>query len=80
MLVQASYNLIASVMSETPEARARRKIDQLLIDAGWFVQSREDVNLAVGRGVAIREFPMKPGFGLNKSVCHLHCCHLANLV
>jgi hypothetical protein len=38
------------------------------------------VNLAVGHGVAIREFPMKPGFGLNKSVCHLHCCHLANLV
>jgi hypothetical protein len=47
---------------------------------GWIVQSREDVNLAVGRDVAIREFPMKPGFGLNKSVCHLHCCHLANLV
>lgn len=80
MLAQSSYNFIAPVMSETPEARSRRKIDQLLIDAGWIVQSREDVNLAVGRGVAIREFPMKPGFGLNKSVCHLHCCHLANLV
>lgn len=50
-------------MPETPEARARQKIDQLLTEAGWVVQSREDANLAVGRGVAIREFPMKPGFG-----------------
>jgi hypothetical protein len=33
-----------------------------------------------GRGLASQGLPMKPGFGLNKSVCHLHCCHLANLV
>jgi type I restriction enzyme, R subunit len=50
-------------MPDTPEARARQNIDQLLTDAGWIVQSREDANLAAGRGVAIREFPMKPGFG-----------------
>src|ERR1700733_8623163 len=46
-----------------PEARARENIDAQLAAAGWVVQSREDVNLAAGRGVAIREFPMKPGFG-----------------
>ena len=50
-------------MPESPEARARKNIDQLLTDAGWVVQSREDVNLAAGRGIAIREFPMKTGFG-----------------
>jgi len=50
-------------MPDSPEARARKNIDQLLAAAGWVVQSREDVNLDAGRGVAIREFPMKPGFG-----------------
>jgi type I restriction enzyme R subunit len=50
-------------MPDSPEARARKNIDQLLTAAGWIVQSREDVNLGAGRGVAIREFPMKPGFG-----------------
>jgi len=50
-------------MPDSPEARARENIDQLLADAGWVVQSREDVELTAGRGVAIREFPMKPGFG-----------------
>src|SRR6516165_4486278 len=48
---------------ESPEALARKNIDQLLTAAGWVVQSRDEVNLAAGRGVAIREFPMKPGFG-----------------
>ena len=50
-------------MPDAPEARARQNIDQLLTEAGWIVQSREDTNLAGGRGIAIREFPMKPGFG-----------------
>jgi type I restriction enzyme R subunit len=50
-------------MKETPEALARKNIDQLLAEAGWIVQSRDDANVAAGRGVAIREFPMKSGFG-----------------
>lgn len=50
-------------MPETPESRARQNIDLLLTQAGWIVQSREEVNLAAGRGIAIREFLMKPGFG-----------------
>ena len=50
-------------MPDSPEARARQNIDRLLTQAGWVVQSREDVNLKAGRGVAVREFPMKPGFG-----------------
>lgn len=50
-------------MPDSPEARARKNIDQLLAAAGWVVQSRDAVNLAAGCGVAIREFPMKSGFG-----------------
>jgi transcriptional regulator with GAF, ATPase, and Fis domain len=45
-------------MPDTPEVRARQNIDQLLTDASWIVQSREDANLNAGRGVAIREFPI----------------------
>jgi type I restriction enzyme R subunit len=50
-------------MPDSPEARARKNIDQLLTAASWFVQSRDEVNLTAGRGIAIREFPVKPGFG-----------------
>jgi type I restriction enzyme R subunit len=50
-------------MPDSPEARARQNIDRLLTEAGWIVQSRKDADLTAGRGVAICEFPMKPGFG-----------------
>src|SRR5712664_3222917 len=50
-------------MPDTPEARARQNIDRLLTDAGWIVQSRDETNITAGRGVAIREFPMKSGYG-----------------
>src|SRR5882762_11733137 len=58
-------------MPDSPEARARKNIDQLLTAAGWVVQSREDVNLAAGRGIAVREFPMKPGFGFADYLLYL---------
>jgi len=48
---------------DTPEVRARRTIDKLLTSAGWIVQSREATNVGAGRGVAIREFPLKSGYG-----------------
>jgi type I restriction enzyme R subunit len=50
-------------MPDTPEARARETIDKLLADAGWIVQSRDEANVSAGRGVAIREFPLKSGYG-----------------
>jgi len=50
-------------MGEGPEEKARRTIDQLLTEAGWVVQSREETNLTAGRGVAVREFPLKSGYG-----------------
>jgi type I restriction enzyme, R subunit len=50
-------------MSDTPEARARQNVDQLLTNAGWVVQSRDETNITAARGVAIREFPLKSGYG-----------------
>ena len=42
-----------------PEEAARKKIDALLEAAGWLIQNFEDLNLAAGEGVAVREFPLK---------------------
>src|ERR1700730_5454632 len=50
-------------MPETPEQKARREIDAKLIASGWLVQDRDDLDLTAGRGIAVREFPMKAGFG-----------------
>lgn len=47
----------------TPEQLAREQIDAQLIAAGWVVQDYGKMNLAAGRGVAIREFPLGRGFG-----------------
>jgi type I restriction enzyme R subunit len=46
----------------TPEQKARRTIDALLTAAGWQVQDRAALDLGAGRGVAVREFPLKTGF------------------
>ena len=48
---------------DTPERRARQRIDAGLKASGWTVQSRDEINLSAARGVAIREFKMEPGFG-----------------
>ena len=50
-------------MPSTPEQLARQKIDAALADAGWTVQNRDEMNLAAGSGVAVREFRMAPGHG-----------------
>ena len=50
-------------MPRKPEQRAREQIDSALADAGWIVQDRDAMNLAAGRGVAVREFRMAPGHG-----------------
>lgn len=43
-------------LNKNPEQIARDKIDQMLVDAGWVVQSKNEVDLGVGKGVAIREY------------------------
>src|SRR5208337_1501002 len=52
-----------TAVSPTPEQEARTKIDEMLAQAGWLVQDMKQANLHVGRGIAIREFPLKPGHG-----------------
>jgi type I restriction enzyme R subunit len=47
----------------SPEQEAREEIDRHLVEAGWVVQNREDINLSAARGVAIREFKMADGHG-----------------
>jgi len=38
--------------NQNPEQIARDKIDSMLKAAGWIVQSKNEVNLSVGRGIA----------------------------
>ena len=47
----------------TPEAQARVEIDRQLVESGWAVQSRDEINLWEKQGVAIREYPLKSGHG-----------------
>jgi type I restriction enzyme, R subunit len=46
-----------------PEDTAREQIDAALAASGWAVQSRGAMNVDAARGVAIREFPLRAGFG-----------------
>ncbi|WP_313527086.1 DEAD/DEAH box helicase family protein [Shinella sp.] len=51
-------------MNETafhPEDRARSLIDRQLVACGWVVQSRSEMNLGAGVGVAVREFQTASG-------------------
>ena len=45
------------------EQRARVLIDRQLVDAGWSVQDKKDLNLFAAQGVACREVVMKQGHG-----------------
>jgi type I restriction enzyme, R subunit len=48
----------------TPEAAARQTIDASLEAAGWSLQTVSSMNLYAGRGIPVREFPLKTGFGI----------------
>jgi type I restriction enzyme R subunit len=50
-------------MALTPEEEARKTIDEALHNAGWDVQDMHHVNVHAAPGVAIREFPLKAGYG-----------------
>jgi type I site-specific restriction endonuclease len=45
----------------TPEAKARQRIEQRLIDTGWVIQDFKDIDLSAARGVAVREYPTDTG-------------------
>ena len=42
--------------NQNPEQIARDKIDKMLIDAEWVVQSKNKVDLSANKGVAVREY------------------------
>jgi len=50
-------------MPQTAEQKTRERIDADLTVAGWIVQSRAELDLMAGRGIAVRECQMAPGFG-----------------
>ena len=45
----------------TPEQLARQQIDAQLVACGWVVQNYKQFNPSAGRGVALREAPLKSG-------------------
>ncbi|MDA1274468.1 MAG: DEAD/DEAH box helicase family protein [Verrucomicrobia bacterium] len=48
-------------MPDTPEQRARQQIDAQLTASGWVVQDYKQSNPSAGRGIALREAPLKSG-------------------
>ena len=44
-----------------PEAEARKRIDADLVEAGWKVEGRDEIDLTAGRGVASLEFKIAKG-------------------
>lgn len=44
-----------------PEQLARQQIDGQLVDCGWLVQDNKSVDFSAGRGIALREVPLKTG-------------------
>ncbi|MGH9322404.1 MAG: type I restriction endonuclease [Vicinamibacteria bacterium] len=49
--------------SNAPEARARARIDAALVQSGWTLQDRDDMNLAAASAIAVREFKLEKGHG-----------------
>ena len=47
--------------NQGPEQKARDRIDHLLTEAGWIVQSKTGIDLNAGLGVAIREYQTQVG-------------------
>jgi type I restriction enzyme R subunit len=45
----------------TPEEQAREKIDTQLVASGWAVQDYTKIDFSAGRGIALREVPLKSG-------------------
>jgi type I restriction enzyme, R subunit len=57
-----------------PEDKARSLIDRRLVACGWLIQSKADLNLRAGLGVAVREFqtasgPVDYGLFVGRKLC-----------
>ncbi|WP_316181474.1 DEAD/DEAH box helicase family protein [Bradyrhizobium sp. SZCCHNRI1009] len=57
-----------------PEDKARSLIDRQLLACGWLIQSKDELNLGAGIGVAVREFqtdsgPVDYGLFVGRKLC-----------
>lgn len=48
-------------INQNPEQKARDKIDNLLIQAGWTIQHKNRINFSASRGIAVREYQTDAG-------------------
>ncbi len=48
-------------INQNPEQIARDRIDQMLVDADWLVQTKSKVDLSANKGVAVREYQTDVG-------------------
>ena len=58
-------------MVKKPEDKAREDIDRMLEKAGWDVQDVDNANIYSRQGVAIRNFPLKPGHGFADYILYI---------
>jgi len=42
--------------NQTPEQRAKDRIDQMLSEAGWIVQDKDRIDFSAGLGLAVCEY------------------------
>ena len=47
--------------NQNPEQLVRDNIDKMLLASGWQVQSKKQINLTAGVGVAVREYQTNVG-------------------
>jgi type I restriction enzyme R subunit len=45
----------------TPEQKARQQIDAMLVASGWVIQDYKAADFSAGRGIVLREVPLKSG-------------------
>ena len=50
-----------NVANQNPEQKARDNIDAMLIEAGWVVQNKKEIDFNAGLGVAVREYQTDVG-------------------
>ena len=48
-------------MNQNPEQLARDRIDAALLQSGWIIQSKKQINLNAGLGIAVREYQTDNG-------------------
>ncbi len=58
-------------MVKKPEDKAREDIDRMLEKAGWDVQDIDHINIHARQGIAIQDFPLKPGHGFADYILYI---------